>query len=434
MLGKLEPIEMGAGEEEPPLVADLSFFSIRSTSLLLPIVASAAILLASFFMPPLFVKIVSKHTVELGRTGGFVLETELTDISPTFHLVSLALTFNQSLTAPCRALLSVSQYAPSSLTPYRIQSTEHRATHQTLGLFQTRFVNSSRLTATLSFPVAPTAGSVNVSWSFPNLRAFNFLTSLRISLAVLTIPAVTSVRRQLAKIRYTSLRSPQKFSFALLFLSLIAQIPLAAFLSDPIATIADAVIGDAVFAAMAAHALFMLLPFAMPDCASTAWGYGPPLLLFAGTAVLSLLHHAREPLTRFFPDLTAPRPFYVRLALSAALLLFCGFGLASAARTPPSKWPRAVYFLLLGIVGFIGATVYLLLPSFGFEVEETTPYLALPWVWLFLYTNLMFHGSQDTDPASAFTALDGGEYPRDTSMGIDLNDPLPLGTADADGR
>jgi hypothetical protein len=39
----------------------------------------------------------------------------------------------------------------------------------------------------------------------------------------------------------------------------------------------------------------------------------------------------------------------------------------------------------------------------------------------------MFHACQDTRPKSAFIRLKGAEVRRDTSIGIDLNDPLPLG-------
>jgi hypothetical protein len=74
----------------------------------------------------------------------------------------------------------------------------------------------------------------------------------------------------------------------------------------------------------------------------------------------------------------------------------------------------------------MGAAAYLGLPVLGFATANTAASLILPSVAMFLYANLMFHSCQDTRPKSAFTILKGGEVHRDTSIGIDLNDPLPL--------
>jgi hypothetical protein len=323
-LGKLEAVEVGSFDEDRPIVADLSFFSVCSASLVLPLVASVLLIFASFFIPRPFSEIATSHTIEPSRTGGFAFEAELSNLTPRIRSISLTINFSQALTSPCRILLSFAQYSDSASDPYRIQSTENQATHATVPLFKSYFVNASKLKFTISVPTIPTASTVTARWSIASVSAFNFLAAVKVTLALLTIPAVTAVRAQVRTEAFAALRPQQQYSFAFLYFSLLTHIPLTSFLGDSVAYIVEDIICDIGFAALAFHAVLMLLPFIMSDGSYGFWGIGPPGCLFAFTAALSVYSQIGRPPVHFFPPIEGGIPTYVFFSAAGAALLFCG--------------------------------------------------------------------------------------------------------------
>jgi hypothetical protein len=429
-LGKLENLEMGGPEEDRPLVADLPFFSVCTASLLLPILTSLSLLSASFFIPPPFSEISTNHTVEVSRTGGFSFETELSNIDPTVRSVSLAIDFGEPLTAPCRTLLSLTRFSVGSAP--KIQTAEHRATHATVFVIDSFFINATKVKAVVSFPVLPPVEVVVSRWGFANVFAGNFVAAAKLTLALLTIPAIMSIRAQLSRKSLKSLTEQQQLSFGLLLFSVLPQLPLTTLFGSPTADVVEGILSDVGFAVVAGHTILILLPFVAGDQACGFWGVGPPSCLFVLMAVPAILERVRRPPIRFFPPDggdSGPNSF---IGIVGAALLFCIYALVSGLRAPRSNRPRLIYFLAIGTSAMIGAGGYFALPVLGVAVVNSVFYRILPSVGLFLYANLMFHACQDTRAKSAFTALKETEALRDTSMGIELNDPLPLGLVDSD--
>jgi hypothetical protein len=177
----------------------------------------------------------------------------------------------------------------------------------------------------------------------------------------------------------------------------------------------------------------MLLPFISPDGHYGFLVLGPPTALFGLDIVVIVLFQIRRSPTSFFP--TFEREFYPFSVYAAAIgdgVLFSIYAIASFLQTARSNIPRLWYFLKIDLAMLITAGAYFGLPFLGFDVTNCVAYAILPSLGMFLYANLMFHGCQDTKPGSAFTPLKGGEFQRDTSIGIELNDPLPLGVGEPD--